>query len=101
MNKLLHNTAFVHITETGSYNLKGRKLDFNQCLGEVICSEPVSYSILNKTPSPVLQELLKEFEDVFSKTLGQLTPAPEIQHTVQLQGLLPKAHPLYCLTHKE
>ncbi|KAJ9088008.1 hypothetical protein DSO57_1027373 [Entomophthora muscae] len=77
------------------------RLDFNQCSVKVIRAEPSAVPPLSTSPPPALAALLKEYKDVFSETLEQLPPSQEIQHAVQLQGLLPKALPLYCLTPKE
>ncbi|KAJ9078400.1 hypothetical protein DSO57_1007114 [Entomophthora muscae] len=53
-----------------------------------------------KPPNASTYDWLPE-KDVFSETLEQLAPPQEIQHAVQLQGLLPKAQSLYHLTPKE
>ncbi|KAJ9087764.1 hypothetical protein DSO57_1030052 [Entomophthora muscae] len=70
MSKLLHNTVFVRITETGSYNFKGG-LDFNQCSVKVICVESLEAPPLTTSPPPALAAHLKEYKDVFRKTLDQ------------------------------
>ncbi|KAJ9085809.1 hypothetical protein DSO57_1010359 [Entomophthora muscae] len=100
MSKLLHNTVFFRITETGFYKLKG-ELYFNQCSVKVICTELPAALLLTTPPPPALAALFKEYKEIFSETLDQLPPPQKIQHILQLQGLLPKARPLYCLTPKE
>ncbi|KAJ9072073.1 hypothetical protein DSO57_1030948 [Entomophthora muscae] len=76
-------------------------MDFNQYSVEVICSEPTTPPPSDTPSPPSLVSLLEGYKDVFSKTLEQLPPPREIQHVVQLQGLLLKARLLYYLTPKE
>ncbi|KAJ9086990.1 hypothetical protein DSO57_1037700 [Entomophthora muscae] len=57
MRKLLHDTVFVRITETGSYDFKG-ELDFNQCSVKVIRAEPSAVPPLTTSPPPELAALV-------------------------------------------
>ncbi|KAJ9069434.1 hypothetical protein DSO57_1018513 [Entomophthora muscae] len=74
------------------YSFKGRKLDFNQYSVKFICAKPPVAPPLTTPPPPALAALLDEYKDVFSETLDQQPTPQEINHAVQLQGSLPKAH---------
>ncbi|KAJ9069474.1 hypothetical protein DSO57_1018253 [Entomophthora muscae] len=65
-----------------------------------ICAESSAAPPLTTSP-PTLATLLEDYKDNFSKMLDQLPPPQEIQHALQLQELLPKVCPLYCLKPKK
>ncbi|KAJ9082688.1 hypothetical protein DSO57_1002205 [Entomophthora muscae] len=70
MSKLLHDTVFFRLTETGSYDFKGGTRLYSMLsqsyLRRITCILPLT------TPNPTaLAALLKEYKDVFSETMDQ------------------------------
>ncbi|KAJ9078419.1 hypothetical protein DSO57_1006831 [Entomophthora muscae] len=46
------------------------------------------------------EQLVSEFPSVFQEALPGLPPNCGIQHKIELKGSVPKAHPIYFLTHQ-
>ncbi|KAJ9061417.1 hypothetical protein DSO57_1020908 [Entomophthora muscae] len=61
-----------YVSQKQAPTISKKKLTFNQCSVEVICSKPTVAPPLTTTPPPALAALLKEYKDVFSETFNQL-----------------------------
>lgn len=100
LDVLRRETVFVRVVEhedCGPYQ-KGHLPPLHQCSFKVVRFSKDAPATVE--PASV-QRLKQEFADVFAEELLGLPPRREVEHSIQLEGNLPKARPLYRLSPKE